>query len=169
MESGAILSRVAQSWVRFGTFELLWYRGEKVSLRKIVDYLIQNYFQRVISVGPGGPPRLSRRQTIRLSEVTILSDLRDSLRASQTAPAAIDYSGDENPFAKLMKERNTSFLNSIQDEWSEKLESRATSIHDLMREQSKSRPEINEEGYIAAHIANAEVGAAPIDVRPDSQ
>ncbi|KAJ3407566.1 hypothetical protein HDV05_005389, partial [Chytridiales sp. JEL 0842] len=44
MESGAIVARCATSWIRFGTFELFWYRGEKKILKQLVDFVIDRYF-----------------------------------------------------------------------------------------------------------------------------
>ncbi|KAJ3316234.1 hypothetical protein HDU76_001955 [Blyttiomyces sp. JEL0837] len=45
MESGAMVARVAPSWVRFGTFELFWYRGEKEFIKVLADYVIKTHFQ----------------------------------------------------------------------------------------------------------------------------
>ncbi|KAJ3206459.1 hypothetical protein HDU82_004508 [Entophlyctis luteolus] len=44
VESGGIIARVAPSWVRFGNFELFWYRGENDLLRKFADYVVKLHF-----------------------------------------------------------------------------------------------------------------------------
>jgi hypothetical protein len=44
MESGAVVARAVGSWIRFGTFELFWYRGEKGVLKQLADYVIDYYF-----------------------------------------------------------------------------------------------------------------------------
>lgn len=43
-EPGAIVLRVAPSFLRFGNFEMLAARGEIAALRKLVDWTIDNYF-----------------------------------------------------------------------------------------------------------------------------
>ncbi|KAJ3103688.1 Tau-tubulin kinase 2 [Phlyctochytrium planicorne] len=44
IEPGAITARISPSWVRFGSFELFWYRGEKDKVRELADYVIQTHF-----------------------------------------------------------------------------------------------------------------------------
>ncbi|KAJ3126582.1 hypothetical protein HK101_005731, partial [Irineochytrium annulatum] len=44
MKSAAVTARVAKSWMRFGSFELYWYRGEKDKIRVLADYLIKAHF-----------------------------------------------------------------------------------------------------------------------------
>ncbi|XP_012254819.2 protein adenylyltransferase SelO-like isoform X2 [Athalia rosae] len=43
-ERAAILLRVAPSWFRFGSLEILAHRGELLQLKMLVDYIIQNHF-----------------------------------------------------------------------------------------------------------------------------
>ncbi|XP_051872590.1 protein adenylyltransferase SelO-like [Pristis pectinata] len=43
-EKGAIVLRVAKSWFRFGSLEILAYSGEIELLRKLVDFVIEQYF-----------------------------------------------------------------------------------------------------------------------------
>ncbi|KAI9355726.1 hypothetical protein DFJ73DRAFT_623501 [Zopfochytrium polystomum] len=44
VESGACLARVAPSFIRFGTFELFWYRGERHLVRQLADYVVKRHF-----------------------------------------------------------------------------------------------------------------------------
>ena len=41
LEPCAVVARMAQSWVRFGTFDLLRQRGDRVLLRALADYVIE--------------------------------------------------------------------------------------------------------------------------------
>lgn len=43
-EPGAIVCRVARSFIRFGTFELPFSRGDTELLKKIADFTIKHYF-----------------------------------------------------------------------------------------------------------------------------
>ncbi len=43
-ELGAIVTRVADSFIRFGTFELLTSRNDIELLRSLSDYIIEMYF-----------------------------------------------------------------------------------------------------------------------------
>lgn len=51
-EPGAIVSRVAQSFLRFGNFELCTSRGDEELLRKLADYTIEQFYP---ELGPPGP------------------------------------------------------------------------------------------------------------------
>lgn len=44
IEPGAILTRVAPSHVRFGSFEVFYYRGQPQHLRTLADYVISHHF-----------------------------------------------------------------------------------------------------------------------------
>jgi uncharacterized protein YdiU (UPF0061 family) len=52
IEPGAIVARVAESWVRFGTFDLLHARGQRTLLRQVADY--------VMNVVYGGEDKLEK-------------------------------------------------------------------------------------------------------------
>lgn len=43
-EPGAIVCRVAPSWVRFGNFEIFHYRKDRTNLRKLAEYVSQQVF-----------------------------------------------------------------------------------------------------------------------------
>ncbi|KAI9598416.1 hypothetical protein BDF19DRAFT_432451 [Syncephalis fuscata] len=47
-ESGAVVCRAAPSWVRFGSFEIHYYRKEWRELRQLVDYVIRHHFPELI-------------------------------------------------------------------------------------------------------------------------
>jgi uncharacterized protein YdiU (UPF0061 family) len=47
-ESGAIVCRTAPSWIRFGSFEIHYYREEWRELRQLVDYVIRHHFPELI-------------------------------------------------------------------------------------------------------------------------
>ncbi|HEY0099470.1 MAG TPA: YdiU family protein [Pyrinomonadaceae bacterium] len=44
IESAAMLVRMSESHVRFGTFELFYYRGQQERVRELADYCIVNHF-----------------------------------------------------------------------------------------------------------------------------
>ncbi len=44
LEKGAIVCRVSESFIRFGNFEIFAARRDKVTLQKLVDYTITNYY-----------------------------------------------------------------------------------------------------------------------------
>ena len=47
MEKGAIVARVAQSFIRFGNFEIFASRGEFDPLKQLVDFTIQEYYPHI--------------------------------------------------------------------------------------------------------------------------
>jgi uncharacterized protein YdiU (UPF0061 family) len=53
-EPGAVVCRVAPSFIRFGTFELPATRGEVDLLRQLVDYTIRTDFPHLAGAGAGG-------------------------------------------------------------------------------------------------------------------
>lgn len=44
VENAAVLSRLAESFIRFGSFEVFFYRGEIDSLRQLADFVIDHYY-----------------------------------------------------------------------------------------------------------------------------
>ena len=44
IQDSGILTRVAPTWIRFGTFELFYYRGQRNLVRKLADYLLKYHF-----------------------------------------------------------------------------------------------------------------------------
>jgi uncharacterized protein YdiU (UPF0061 family) len=44
IEPGAIVARFAQSWIRFGTFDLQRQRGDRKTLRKLADYTAEHVY-----------------------------------------------------------------------------------------------------------------------------
>ena len=44
IESGAVVIRLAPTWVRFGNFELFYSRGDIAGLRSLADFSIQHFF-----------------------------------------------------------------------------------------------------------------------------
>jgi serine/tyrosine/threonine adenylyltransferase len=44
IETGAIVCRVAETWIRFGSFEILYARGDIENLRKLADYTTTTHF-----------------------------------------------------------------------------------------------------------------------------
>jgi serine/tyrosine/threonine adenylyltransferase len=51
LEPGAIVCRVAPTFIRFGHFELFASRGETVLLRQLIDFTINNYFSHIDANG----------------------------------------------------------------------------------------------------------------------
>jgi uncharacterized protein YdiU (UPF0061 family) len=50
-EQGAVIGRVAPSFIRFGNFELFASQGDNHNLQKLVDYTVKNYFPNITSTG----------------------------------------------------------------------------------------------------------------------
>jgi uncharacterized protein YdiU (UPF0061 family) len=48
IETGAMLLRMAPSHVRFGTFEIFYYRRQHEHLKTLADYVIANYFSHLV-------------------------------------------------------------------------------------------------------------------------
>ncbi|KAJ3089741.1 hypothetical protein HK102_005618 [Quaeritorhiza haematococci] len=46
-ECGAVTARLAPSWVRFGSFELFWYRGDRAMVKKLADHVIRWHYPSV--------------------------------------------------------------------------------------------------------------------------
>ncbi|KAH7117629.1 hypothetical protein B0J11DRAFT_441603 [Dendryphion nanum] len=60
MEPGAIVARFAQSWVRFGTFDLPRMRGDRALLRQLADYTAEHIYSgwdKLPSKLPTGDPK----------------------------------------------------------------------------------------------------------------
>lgn len=51
-EPGAIVTRVAPSFVRFGNFEIFAARGDHERLRLLADYVIEHHFPEISATGP---------------------------------------------------------------------------------------------------------------------
>lgn len=51
LEKGAVVIRTAESFLRFGHFELMSAQGEYKTLQELVDFTIENYFPEVTSSG----------------------------------------------------------------------------------------------------------------------
>ncbi|WP_145344556.1 protein adenylyltransferase SelO [Rosistilla ulvae] len=63
-EPGAVVCRVAPSFIRFGSFQILASRGEHDLLRQLADYTIQHYFPE-IATGEAGYVEFFRQVTQR--------------------------------------------------------------------------------------------------------
>lgn len=65
-EPGAIVTRFAQSWIRFGTFDLPRNRGDRKLLRTIADYTAEHVYggwDTLPSKLPAGDPKTTHNQT----------------------------------------------------------------------------------------------------------
>jgi len=54
MELGAVVCRVASSFVRFGNFQIFTARSDKANLQKLVDYTIKHFFPEINGDGKHG-------------------------------------------------------------------------------------------------------------------
>jgi uncharacterized protein YdiU (UPF0061 family) len=57
-EPGAIVCRVAPSFVRFGNFQILAAHGETDALKRLADYVIREHFPELIADGDASSPEL---------------------------------------------------------------------------------------------------------------
>ncbi len=48
VESGAVIVRLAPSFIRFGSFELFASRGQNEQLKKLADFVIRNYYPQIL-------------------------------------------------------------------------------------------------------------------------
>jgi len=48
-EKGAVVIRTAESFLRFGHFELMFAQGEHELLQDLLDFTIENYFPEIVS------------------------------------------------------------------------------------------------------------------------
>ena len=48
VETAAVLTRISQSFVRFGSFEVFFYRGQKDALRTLADYVIARHYPALV-------------------------------------------------------------------------------------------------------------------------
>ncbi|KAJ3176046.1 hypothetical protein HDU87_005563 [Geranomyces variabilis] len=58
-ETGAVVCRLAPTWVRFGNFELFISRGDIPNMRKLADWVIDNHFADVVNGGDSQKGRYS--------------------------------------------------------------------------------------------------------------
>lgn len=59
-EPGAVVTRLAPTFVRFGNFELLASRGDRALLQQLVDFVVRNHYPELATSGPtAGPPLLA--------------------------------------------------------------------------------------------------------------
>ena len=71
VETAAVVTRMAPSFVRFGSFEFFYWRGEHEALRQLADYVIDAFFPQCRQAGDGPAPYLAllrevARRTARL-------------------------------------------------------------------------------------------------------
>jgi len=71
VETAAVVTRMAPTFVRFGSFEYFFYRGEHETLRQLADYVIDGFFPQCRAAGDGAAPYLAllrevARRTARL-------------------------------------------------------------------------------------------------------
>ncbi|KAJ3153751.1 hypothetical protein HDU86_005084 [Geranomyces michiganensis] len=70
-ETGAVVCRLAPTWVRFGNFELFISRGDIGNMRKLADWVINNHFPDIVgSAGGAGAPPAKGKYALWLTEVT---------------------------------------------------------------------------------------------------
>ena len=69
MERGAVVLRLAPSWFRFGSFEILALQGENETLRQLFDFVIENNFPHIKEANPDSED-VSDRALSLLAEVT---------------------------------------------------------------------------------------------------
>jgi uncharacterized protein YdiU (UPF0061 family) len=55
VETAAVLTRVSQSFVRFGSFEVYFYRGQKEALRTLADYVIARHYPDLVDAADKYP------------------------------------------------------------------------------------------------------------------
>jgi len=71
VETAAVVTRMAPSFVRFGSFEFFFWRGEHEALRQLADYVIDAFYPQCRDAGDGPAPYLAllrevARRTARL-------------------------------------------------------------------------------------------------------
>jgi uncharacterized protein YdiU (UPF0061 family) len=59
VETAAVVTRMAPSFVRFGSFEFFFYRGEHAALKVLADYVIDSFYPACRQAGTGAAPYLA--------------------------------------------------------------------------------------------------------------
>ncbi|KAK1761165.1 hypothetical protein QBC47DRAFT_369296 [Echria macrotheca] len=92
IEPGAIVVRFAQSWLRFGTFDLLRARGDRKLLRRLATYVAEDVY--------GGWDKLPAR----LDDPTKPDDTPEPARGVPADEVQGPPGSEENRFARLYRE-----------------------------------------------------------------
>jgi serine/tyrosine/threonine adenylyltransferase len=72
VETAAVVTRMAPTFVRFGSFEFFFWRGEHEALRQLADYVIDGFFPHCREAGDGAAPYLALlREVARRTAVLI--------------------------------------------------------------------------------------------------
>lgn len=71
IETAAVLSRLSPSFVRFGTFEFFFYRGEHAHLKTLADALIQDHFP---ELGTNPKPYLALLREVAVRTARTIAD-----------------------------------------------------------------------------------------------
>jgi len=69
MERGAVVLRLAPTWFRFGSLEILAINGEIDQLRELVDFVLQNNFPHICDSGEDGYLAMFQEITQRTAEM----------------------------------------------------------------------------------------------------
>jgi uncharacterized protein YdiU (UPF0061 family) len=91
LQPSGIITRFAQSWIRFGTFEYFYYRGELKLLKSLTDFVIMEYYPTVLS---------QEGQETLTSSRLITSDLYDKQQESINGGNLVV--GDENVIESML-------------------------------------------------------------------
>ena len=70
-EKGAVMVRIAESFLRFGHFELISAQNDIETLRKLADFAIENYFPEIKSEGPEKYAEFFENIALRTAELMV--------------------------------------------------------------------------------------------------
>ncbi len=106
VEQGAVLCRVAPSFLRFGHFELFWRRGEMDELRQLADHCLRREYPQLDGGGGDGLDRaeryvvmfeeMARRQARLVAEWLRVGYVQGNMNSDNTAAGGVTV--DYGPF-----------------------------------------------------------------------
>jgi uncharacterized protein YdiU (UPF0061 family) len=73
VETAAVLTRMAPSFVRFGSFEFFFWRGEHEGLKQLADYVIDSFFPQCREAGDGTAPYLALLREVARSTARLIA------------------------------------------------------------------------------------------------
>ena len=68
VESAAVVTRIAQSYVRFGSFEVFYHRGQHEQISQLADYVIARHFSHLVDA-PDKYPRFLHEVLVRTAHL----------------------------------------------------------------------------------------------------
>ncbi|KAG0208724.1 hypothetical protein BGX28_000422 [Mortierella sp. GBA30] len=101
-EPGSIVCRVAPSWIRFGSFEIFFYRKDRKNLRQLAEYVCNEVF----SLPKDDPKEITRfgeefrKMEVHKPAIDKVEEASSSVKKDETDPAATEGAMEGAPVAE---------------------------------------------------------------------